>query len=156
MIYAKAAFCRCAPQRHEFVRGSASSVWLLPHPRSLLVGLVVWCSKFSQSLQTVHRPNNNASVFKSLAVQRAFIAEFGVSKTNCTMSAGDPAPSVHELCQFEVDWQPAGPFTTAQYSFFVPPAKYEATVSWTMKHRQGLDVLVHPNSGCEPEDHTGR
>ena len=82
-------------------------------------------------------------------------AQFSVPQAkNCTMSAGDPAPWAHELCQFEVDWQPAGPFTTAQYSFFIPPSRYEATVAWTMKHRRGLDILVHPNSGCENEDHT--
>ena len=89
-------------------------------------------------------------------MQKEFIAEFSVPQANnCTMSAGDPAPWAHELCQFEIDWQPAGPFTTAQYSFFIPPARYEATVAWTLKHRRGLDILVHPNSGCENEDHTG-
>ncbi len=42
-------------------------------------------------------------------------------KPNCTLQAGDPSPNTTEICAFEVDWDPAGPFLTAQYSFFVPP-----------------------------------
>ena len=47
-----------------------------------------------------------------------------------------------------------GSLCTAQYSFFIPKHFYEETVAWTMQHRNHLDIMVHPNTGCEVEDHT--
>ena len=70
------------------------------------------------------------------------------------MVAGDPAPWISDICAFEIDWKPAGPFWTAQYSWFVPVEKLTDAVAWVVRHKGDLDVLVHPNSGCEVEDHT--
>ena len=90
----------------------------------------------------------------ALELQLEFMQEFNlVGKHNCTMHAGDPAPLVNDLCAFEIDWEPAGPFPTAQYSFFVPRAWLTKTTTWMVEHRGNLDMLVHPNSGCEVEDH---
>jgi aromatic ring-cleaving dioxygenase len=58
------------------------------------------------------------------------------------------------LCMFEDTDHPDGPFLTAQWSVFVPLENFSQTVSWIMQHRGDYDVLVHPNSGCELEDHS--
>ena len=100
-------------------------------------------------------PSDAAKVREALALQLGFMEAFSlIGEPNCTMSAGDPAPLVKEMCAFEIDWAPAGPFLTAQYSFFVPSLQLTKAMAWTVRHRGTLDVLVHPNSGCEVEDHT--
>lgn len=51
-------------------------------------------------------------------------------------------------------WGPDGPFPTAEYSFFIPPPDLPATMNFLVQHRTGvLDILLHPNSGCEIYDH---
>ena len=87
--------------------------------------------------------------------QRAFYTEFDLEDgKNCTVNAGDPGFDVTDICPFPVDWLPAGPFTTAQLSFFIPGGQIEKAIKWTMQNRGDLDILMHPNSGCEVEDHT--
>ena len=117
------------------------------------------CQRTDVPLQSWHihvlfPPSDAARTAAALRLQQQFIEAFGLrGRANCTMSAGDPAPHAR-MCAFEVDWLPAGPFLTAQYSFFVPSQNLTAAVAWTLRHRGDLDVLVHPNSGCEVEDHT--
>ena len=60
----------------------------------------------------------------------------------------------NQLCMFEPDRQAVGPFATAQWSVFVKPEDFGDVVPWFMQHRGDYDVLVHPNSGCEIEDHS--
>ena len=63
---------------------------------------------------------------------------------------------------FKPDEKPAGPFLAPQWSVFVPLEYFSAAVQWVMQRRGNtirtnqpeLDVLVHPNSGCEVEDHS--
>jgi aromatic ring-cleaving dioxygenase len=98
---------------------------------------------------------NNSNVREALQLQVDFMHAFDLSgKPNCTVVAGDPAPWIKDICSFEIDWEPAGPFLSAQYSWFVPVEKLTKAVAWTVRHKGDLDVLVHPNSGCEVEDHT--
>ena len=49
---------------------------------------------------------------------------------------------------------PAGPFPTAQWSVFVLPEHLEKMTIWMMQRKGDYSVLVHPNSGCEIEDHS--
>ncbi len=58
-----------------------------------------------------------------------------------------------ELCPFEVSWVADGPFPTAEFSFYIPPSNLSMTLNYLVQNRNGLDVLLHPNSGCEIEDH---
>lgn len=58
------------------------------------------------------------------------------------------------LCMESVDMQAAGPFPVAQWSAFILPENFSATVPWIMQNRGEYSALVHPNSGCEVEDHT--
>jgi len=63
----------------------------------------------------------------------------------------------NRLCVFEPE-QAAGPFPVADWSIFVPVDHFASKVPWFMQNRVSngisLDVLVHPNSGCEIEDHS--
>ena len=67
-----------------------------------------------------HDDDGGASGLCCFVVLALFVCVDLVGKPNCTFQAGDPAANVTEICAFEVDWEPAGPFLTAQYSFFVP------------------------------------
>ena len=58
------------------------------------------------------------------------------------------------LCMFDPDTEPVGPFLTAQWSIFVPNENFFEVSSWAAQHRGQYDILIHPNSGCELEDHT--
>eukprot|EP00040_Diaphanoeca_grandis_P023638 m.128843 g.128843 ORF g.128843 m.128843 type:complete len:178 (+) comp29358_c9_seq3:67-600(+) len=110
-------------------------------------------SELSWHIHVMFQPKNSTQVRAAMQLQADFIRYFPVPRDNCSFDAGDPQPNRTELCQYEVDWEPAGPFTTAQYSFFVPTRWFAATVPFMTSRRGFLDVLVHPNSGCEIEDH---
>ncbi len=46
-----------------------------------------------------------------------------------------------------------GPFAVGEWSMFVPVHYYARVVPWFQQHRGDFSLLVHPNSGCEYEDH---
>jgi len=47
-----------------------------------------------------------------------------------------------------------GPWPSGEWSMFVPISYYEQTIPWFTQHRGEFSLLVHPNSGCEYEDHS--
>ena len=92
-------------------------------------------------------------VEKALTFQREFMEHFGiVGRKNCTFNVHDP--NQKEICAWGVHWVPDGPFNNAQYAFFIPKADYQRVVEWSSKHRNGLDILIHPNTGCQIQDHS--
>lgn len=61
--------------------------------------------------------------------------------------------------QFEVTLgrmhdKPVGPHPQAMYQVAFLPEQFLALVPWLMLNRAGLDVLVHPETGDEVENHT--
>eukprot|EP00043_Microstomoeca_roanoka_P028288 m.17482 g.17482 ORF g.17482 m.17482 type:complete len:238 (+) comp8293_c0_seq1:1852-2565(+) len=99
---------------------------------------------------------NDDYVAQAMQLQRDFVNHFNVpigNDKNCSFAAGDPRPEQKTICAYPTTWVPDGPFPTAQYSFFIPASFYAETVQWITQRRNGLDVLVHPNSGCEIQDH---
>ena len=108
---------------------------------------------YSYHIHVLFWQNSPTHTAGALELRNRFIEKFELYNMNCTIDAGDPAPG-HEMCVFEVDWQPAGPFTTAQYSFFIPPKQLQETSAWMLQHRGIYDVYIHPNTGCETNDHT--
>ena len=56
-------------------------------------------------------------------------------------------------CLLDPDYEPAGPFPVAEWSVYVLPGNLEPMQRWFAQHRGDYTVLVHPNSGCEIEDH---
>ena len=85
--------------------------------------------------------------------QRAFIDHFGIAgNKNCTFNVHDP--NQKEICTWKIHWEPESPFNNAQFAFFIPKTHYQRVVEWTAKHRNGLDILYHPNTGCQTNDHS--
>lgn len=122
--------------------------------------------------------NSKASTTGAMAVQAAFAKRFGLE------GAKPCHGLFHQgrMCMEETNYDAAGPFPVAQWSAFILPENFSdsewllrgwirrveahrrcvcivlvvvrAAVPWIMQHRNGYDILVHPNSGCETEDHT--
>jgi aromatic ring-cleaving dioxygenase len=61
---------------------------------------------------------------------------------------------INYLCMFEDIDKPDGPFITAQWAVFLPIANFHEVTSWFLQNREDYDVLIHPNTGCEIEDHS--
>ena len=62
------------------------------------------------------------------------------------------------LSQFDVQlgrWHddPVGPHPKSMYQVAFAPAQFGNVVPWLMLHREGLDVLVHPQTGDALTDH---
>lgn len=71
----------------------------------------------------------------------------------------DAAARVREgLSRFAVrlgSWhdEPVGPHPHAMYQVVFSPTQFGEVVPWLMLHREGLDVLVHPETGDSVADH---
>ncbi|MEG4506693.1 DOPA 4,5-dioxygenase family protein [Microcoleus sp. F6_B4] len=72
----------------------------------------------------------------------------------------DAAARVREgLTQFEVQlgrWhdKPIGPHPQAMYQVAFLPDQFGKVVPWLMLNREGLDILIHPETGDDVADHT--
>jgi len=110
----------------------------------------------SYHIHVLFNANNDHQVHLAIDLQYEFVSAFRVpigDQENCSFPPGDPHPQQQAICAYPTAWLPDGPFPTAQYSFFVPNKFYSETVQWFMQHRNGLDLLIHLNSGCEIQDH---
>ncbi|NJR58334.1 MAG: 4,5-dioxygenase [Cyanobacteria bacterium CRU_2_1] len=52
--------------------------------------------------------------------------------------------------------QPIGPHPKAMYQVSFSPNQFGKVVPWLMLHREGLDILIHPETGDDVGDHTDR
>lgn len=74
----------------------------------------------------------------------------------------DAAQRVREgLARFDVrlgSWHdgPVGPHPKSMYQVLFSPGQFCAVVPWLMLHREGLDVLVHPETDDAVADHLER
>jgi len=50
--------------------------------------------------------------------------------------------------------RPIGPHPKAMFQALFPAGHYDEVVTWLERHRSGLDVLVHPETGDDVADHT--
>jgi aromatic ring-cleaving dioxygenase len=50
--------------------------------------------------------------------------------------------------------EPRGPHPTSQFNVIFEAPEFQNLVPWLMLNREGLDVLVHPLSGSNYDDHT--
>ena len=50
--------------------------------------------------------------------------------------------------------KPVGPHPKSMYQVAFAVAEFPRVVPWLMVHREGLDVLVHPETGDDVIDHT--
>ncbi|MZR29131.1 DOPA 4,5-dioxygenase family protein [Sneathiella litorea] len=49
--------------------------------------------------------------------------------------------------------KPVGPHPISMYQVAFATREFEKIVPWLMLNRQGLDILVHPETGNDLEDH---
>ena len=49
--------------------------------------------------------------------------------------------------------EPVGPHPESMYQVTIPGEAFAPVTEWLMLNRQGLTVLVHPNTGQDLEDH---
>lgn len=49
---------------------------------------------------------------------------------------------------------PVGPHTRAMFQIAFPVGLFQTLAPWLMLNREGLDVLLHPETGDAPADHT--
>ncbi len=50
--------------------------------------------------------------------------------------------------------RPIGPHPQAMYQVAFSPEQFGQVVPWLMLNREGLDVLIHPETGDDVKDHT--
>ncbi|MEC4817530.1 MAG: DOPA 4,5-dioxygenase family protein [Scytonema sp. PMC 1069.18] len=50
--------------------------------------------------------------------------------------------------------QPIGPHPKAMYQVAFRPNQFGEVVPWLMLNREGLDILIHPETGDDVKDHT--
>ncbi len=50
--------------------------------------------------------------------------------------------------------QPVGPHPKSMYQVAFLPNQFEKVVPWLMLNHEGLDVLIHPETGDDVKDHT--
>ncbi len=105
---------------------------------------------YSWHIHLLFWQDKNESLSGALKVRDAFSLKFAnLLGKNCT-------DLFHQdyNCMFDIEAYPAGPFPIGQWSVFLLPEHFGTFVPWIVQNRNGYDVLVHPNSGCEVEDHT--
>jgi DOPA 4,5-dioxygenase len=52
--------------------------------------------------------------------------------------------------------KPIGPHPKAMYQVAFLPTEFDKVVPWLMLNREGLDILIHPETGDDVEDHMNR
>ncbi|KAL4464092.1 hypothetical protein ABPG74_006029 [Tetrahymena malaccensis] len=131
-------------------------VFALAHPTKYQVDRNVTCLKptpapiKSWHIHILYWQNNQKSVEGAYQLRDKFMKDFAhVLGAPCT----DLFHQDH-LCMFEAYDRPDGPFLVAQWAAFVPLEHFQAVTQWSIQNRSGYDLLIHPNSGCEVEDHT--
>ncbi|WP_427159435.1 DOPA 4,5-dioxygenase family protein [Aliinostoc sp. HNIBRCY26] len=50
--------------------------------------------------------------------------------------------------------QPIGPHPQSMYQVAFSPNQFPQVVPWLMLNREGLDILIHPETGDDLTDHT--
>jgi aromatic ring-cleaving dioxygenase len=73
-------------------------------------------------------------------------------------------PTAEQLCavigqQFQVQFggfrdEPVGPHPVANVQVIFAPEEFQPVVEWLMRHRNGLDVLIHPLTDNSLDDHS--
>jgi len=119
-------------------------------------------------VHVVFDDHNDTSRGAALDFQRKFAKTFNISTAVDPVKCDDTNTSHGEspkLCMIDNDWgkfspstghyhSPACPFLQPEWAVFLPAALFQTVVPWFMQHRPLiLDVVVHPNSGCEVYDH---
>jgi len=101
-------------------------------------------------------------IVESKAIKEGKIAGFH-AHVYFNVTSRDVAARVREGLAAEFDVQlgrwhdrPIGPHPEAMYQVAFSPHQFGKVVPWLMLNRQGLDILIHPETGDDLGDHTER
>jgi len=98
-----------------------------------------------------HVPDSVEAAFK---LRSLFMDHFQLTGTEPCDDSNTTHGQSPPLCMVDLDFpMPGRPFLTCEWAAFVPLADFGRTVPWIMRNRGDLDIMVHPNSGCEIADH---
>jgi len=115
--------------------------------------------------------HNNYSFAMGLAFRdalRRHFTENGMMSQEyyCPFGPNYPGPEVRQICKGstkESSENPLGlvgaglgPWLVPNMEYFIPKALFVDAFSWLIVNRGTLDVLIHPNTGCQDRDHTTR
>jgi len=121
--------------------GNPNCSLVLPEFRSYHIHVLFWGAKQEE-------------VTAALALRTEFISIFNINESApCDDSHTLDPPNYLCVWSPEIALESGSPFLTAMWASFIPKQYFATTVPWIMQHRSIFDVLVHPNSGCEIEDH---
>lgn len=117
---------------------------------------------YSYHIHVLFWQQNNESYTNALELKKEFIEAFNVDESvdcnDLNSTHGENPP----LCIVDFDYpEPACPFLTSEWAAFVPnlgddQILFAQTVPWMMVNYAKydmIDIMVHPNSGCEIYDH---
>eukprot|EP01060_Flectonema_neradi_P002218 TRINITY_DN1134_c2_g1_i2.p1 TRINITY_DN1134_c2_g1~~TRINITY_DN1134_c2_g1_i2.p1 ORF type:complete len:255 (+),score=40.32 TRINITY_DN1134_c2_g1_i2:47-811(+) len=148
----------------KIVAACAVLAQVLGHPSQALRAMNVSCDQavkggmpvkyWSYHIHVLYWQHDQNSVDEAMALQNKFIKAFNIDPK----AACDDSESTHgvepALCIVDRDEDhPYCPFLTTEWAAFVPPQNLSAMIPFFTQNRGNLDVLVHPNSGCEVWDH---
>jgi len=114
-----------------------------PHAASYHIHIMFWAS-------------DREHTAGALELRERFMDYFNIRERECSQCHETSSGLAVNLsmCTFEVHYAPAGPFVTAQYSFFIPVEDLSRTTNWMAMNRGPYDMMVHPNTGCVVLDHS--
>jgi len=108
---------------------------------------------YSYHIHVLFWSTNEDSIKEAKNLRERFSSEFKIAIDPCPESVWNTTTSPQTLCMFSLQPTAEGPFLTGYWAAYIPLDRFKDTVPWIMRHRGNLDVLVHPNSGCEIYDH---
>jgi len=126
---------------------------------------------YSWHAHFLFQKNDPAMVADAQALMSRFSKTFNITRQCPSLYHQDQA------CLFALKLAPDGPFPTAQWAAFFRPDQLPTILPWILQNRErkgmvtnacrlwnitdplcgfpapSFDVIIHPNSGCEYEDH---
>ena len=94
--------------------------------------------------------NNDKQFNDASRIRQAFKDRFG------SQLGPDCSTQYHNdyNCFLEITRVPVGPFTVSEWSIFVLPEFLLPMMQWATQYREQYTIFIHPNSGCQVEDHS--
>ncbi len=78
---------------------------------------------------------------------------FDSESRDMAISLREPLNKFFHVTLGKIHENPIGPHPQSMYQVAFKPGQFSRIVPWLMLNRQGLSVLVHPNTGRDVEDH---
>ena len=134
---------------------------------------------YSYHIHVLFWQNSNDSIQAAFKLYNQFMIDFNINSSIPCNDINTTHNQSPQLCIVDFDYpKPACPFVTTEWAAFVPSYMFSETVQWVMLHHNvvltsndidleqlegvggaatetvvSLDVMIHPNSGCEIYDH---